>query len=340
MYISICYKKLGYTMVFLVASLLPLRTVLAVCNFTSGNGLQSYTIKLGSAQMTADNIVLARDQFSTGATIASGEAANAVSGTYANCSGSNPYSYYVSGATGSTVGGVSNVFPTNIPGIGLRFYSRDNGGKNYRFGNQGTGGSSSSITWGWNQNGNTFWGVEAIVTGPVSSGTYNDGLLAVFSLGGLTVLNVRIAPFSVTASSCNAATTQPMVDLGTHSKKEFPTQGSIAGKTPFTIELSGCSTSGLSSVAYTLTPLNSLVNANQAVMGINAMPGAATGVGVQIMNQSGTPVSFNSATNVSSFVPGSQVVTIPFQAALYRTSSTPIVPGLVRAPLTFTMTYR
>ncbi|MFZ1873556.1 MAG: fimbrial protein [Chania sp.] len=340
MNISICYKKLLYAMVLIIASLLPQHSALAACNFTNGNGLQSYAINLNSALVIADNISLARDQFPPGAVIASGEAANSVSGNYATCNGSNPYSYYVSGSTGTTVGGLNNVFPTNIPGIGLRFYSRDNSGKNYRFGNQGTGGSSSSISWGWNQSGNTFWGVDVVVTGPVSSGTYNGGLMAVFTLGSLTVLNARVAPFSVTASSCSAATTQSIVDFGTHNKKEFPTQGSVAGKTNFTIELTGCSTSSLSTVAYTLTPINSIINANQGVMGVNAMPGAATGIGIQIMNQSGAPVSFNTVTNVPSFVSGSQVVSIPFQAALYRTSSTLIAPGLVRAPLTFTMTYR
>ncbi|WP_447873734.1 hypothetical protein [Serratia fonticola] len=49
---------------------------------------------------------------------------------------------------------------------------------------------------------------------------------------------------------------------------------------------------------------------------------------------------FNSVTNVPSFVPGSQSVTIPFQAAMYRTSLTPVTTGIVRSPLTFTMTYR
>ncbi|WP_404413228.1 fimbrial protein [Serratia aquatilis] len=222
----------------------------------------------------------------------------------------------------------------------MRFFSRDNAGTVYRFGNQGTVGLSSAFRWGWSQNGNTFWGAEIVPTGPIGSGTYDGSLMAVFILDKLTVLNLRVAPFTITASSCSASTTQPVVDLGKHSKRDFPAQGSTTEKKSFNIELTGCSEKGLSTISYTLSPLNNIVDANQAVMAITSKPEAAAGVGVKVMDQNGAPVRFNSVTHVPSFVPGSQAVTIPFQAAMYRTSAVPVVAGVVHAPLTFTMTYR
>ncbi|MFC0225984.1 fimbrial protein [Serratia aquatilis] len=340
MSISSAYKKSIYFTALVLAVFLQLRPAMASCSFYNGNGLQSYLIKLNSSNVIGDNIILARDQFSLGSTIASGQMPNSVNGDYAICLGNNTYSYYVTGATGSTVGGLRNVFPTNIPGVGLRFFSRDNAGTVYRFGNQGTVGLSSAFRWGWSQNGNTFWGAEIVPTGPIGSGTYDGSLMAVFILDKLTVLNLRVAPFTITASSCSASTTQPVVDLGKHSKRDFPAQGSTTEKKSFNIELTGCSEKGLSTISYTLSPLNNIVDANQAVMAITSKPEAAAGVGVKVMDQNGAPVRFNSVTHVPSFVPGSQAVTIPFQAAMYRTSAVPVVAGVVHAPLTFTMTYR
>ncbi|ERK05887.1 fimbrial protein [Serratia fonticola] len=333
-------KKIIYSIALIMSGLTLQRSALANCNFLSGQGLQSYTIKLNSPNVINDNILLARDKFNLGTAIAFGEEPNAVKGNYAICLGNNAYSYYVSGAQGTTVGGLSNVFPTNIPGVGIRFYLRDNTGKNYRFGNQGGGGTSNAIYWGWSLNGTTYWGAEIVPTGPISSGTYDGSLMAVFILDRLTVLNLRVAPFTISASSCSANTTQSIVNLDKYGKKDFIMPGSTSEKKHFSIELTGCSASGLSTIAYTLTPLNNIIDANQAVMGINTMKGAAKGVGVQILDQNGVPVRFNSVTNVPSFVPGSQSVTIPFQAAMYRTSLTPVTTGIVRSPLTFTMTYR
>ncbi|MEX2943644.1 fimbrial protein [Serratia fonticola] len=340
MHISIRYKRIMYLIVFIMASLFQSRQPLAGCIFSGGHRLQSHTIKLDSSNVIGDNILLARDQFSLGTAIASGQTPSGVSGDYAICLGSNTYSYYVTGATGSTVGGLKNIFPTNIPGVGLRFFARDNAGTSYRFGNQGVVGTSSAINWSWNQNGTTYWGAEIVPTGPISSGTYDGSLMAVFILDRLTVLNLRVAPFTISASSCSANTTQTVVNLGKYGKKDFTIPGSTSEKKRFSIELTGCSASGLSTIAYTLTPLNNIIDANQAVMGINTMKGAAKGVGVQVLDQNGVPVRFNSVTNVSSFMPGSQSVTIPFQATMYRISSAPVTTGIVRSPLTFTMTYR
>ncbi|ATM75901.1 MULTISPECIES: fimbrial protein [Serratia] len=337
---NVSYKKIIYSITLIMAVLILQHSALANCAFSSGQGLQSYTIKLSSPDVINGNILLARDKFNLGTAIAFGEESNTVTRNYAVCLGNNAYSYYVSGAQGTTVGGLSNVFPTNIPGVGMRFYLRDNTGKSYRFGNQGVGGTSNATYWGWGLNGNVYWGVEIVPTGPITSGMYDGSLMAVFILDRLTVLNLRVAPFTISASSCSATTTQSVVNLGKYGKKDFTMPGSTSEKKRFSIELSECSASGLSTIAYTLTPLNNIIDANQAVMGINTMKGAAKGIGVQILDHNGVPVSFNNVTNVSSFVPGSQSVTIPFQAAMYRTSSEPVATGIVRSPLTFTMTYR
>lgn len=71
--------------------------------------------------MIGSNVLLARDQFSLDAAIASRETPSSVSGDYAVFLDSNSYSYYVTGAMESTVGGLKNIFPTNILGVVCNF---------------------------------------------------------------------------------------------------------------------------------------------------------------------------------------------------------------------------
>lgn len=325
------FRNLKLFMLFFTAMIaLP---AFSACNFNSGFGLQTHQLTVSPVNITA-----ARDK-TIGSVLANGEV-SAVNGTYAKCSGSNTYAYNVNATNGMTVAGLNNVFPTNIPGIGLRFYSKDNNGKNYRFVNQGIiGGSTSSIHWGWHQNGNGYWGVDVVVIGPISSGAYDGNLMASFQLAALNVLNVKVNPFTVTSSSCDASTTQSMVDLGIQPARAFPVQGSTAGQKDFSIELRGCATSGMTSISYTLTPLNTIVNSSQAVMGIDAIDGAAKGIGIKIMDDIGNPVKFNVAKAVS-YTPGASSIKIPFKAAFYRTSTQEVSAGMVRAPLVFTMTYK
>ncbi|MBC3227942.1 fimbrial protein [Serratia fonticola] len=305
----------------------------AACQFSSGFGLQSHKLTISPG-----NIFEARNK-TIGSVLGSGEVA-AVNGTYARCTGTNTYVYNINSTNGVTVAGLTNVFPSNIPGIGLRFYLRDNAGKSYRFVNQGTGtGSTSSNSWGWYQNGNAFWGVDIIVTGPIDSGIYNGSLMATFRLGTLNVLNVQVNPFTVTSSSCDATTTQSMVELGSQPAQAFPAQGSSAGQKDFSIELRGCPASGISSIDYTLTPLNTIIDASQAVMGINAIEGAAKGIGIKIMDGMGNPVKFDTATRIV-YTTGASAISIPFKAAFYRTTTQQVTAGVVRAPLVFTMTYK
>lgn len=317
----------------------------AACNFVNGYGLQSVMVAVPSFSLPRDPTVgQVLTSYSPSPTVAYG----GTNQNFASCSTPTPYYYNASVAGGKTFGGSTNVYQTNIPGIGLRFYRRNNiGGSNSYFtDNTGSpsGTDNSTVNWNWNNGSTRYWGAEVVVTGPVGSGTYNgttdtgQNLYGFAQLQSLVVTTIHVNSFSVTAWSCQALS--KTVNLGRHATSEFPAKGSTAGLTDFSIDLSGCPASGLSSISYTLTP-TLVVDAVNGVIGTDSFTGAATGLGVKVMDGNGNPAAFNTAKAVT-YTAGQSNLSIPFKAALYRTVAPPtnITPGVVRASMAFTMTYK
>ncbi len=337
------YYRLKLKHITLPVFLLSAQYSFAACNFINGYSVQDVVVAVPNFSVPRDVPVgTILTAYSPAPTIAY----NGVNQNFASCTGTNGYYYQSSVATAQTVGGAANVYQTNIPGIGLRFYRQnDTGSKSYFTNNSVTpNGTDTSTNWNWNASSKRYWGAEVVVTGPIGSGTYagttdtGADLYGFAQLSSLLVTTIRVSPFTVTASSCQAS--NKTVNLGVHSVSEMPSLGSTTGQTDFSIDITGCPASGLSSIKYTLDNSN-VVNPVNGVIGIDSFPGAAAGVGVKIMNNSGTPATFGTPVSVS-YMAGSPTVSIPMKAALYRTVAPPtnITPGVVRASLKFTMTYQ
>lgn len=305
----------------------------AACN---AGTLQLPVITLGAVSVAAN-------ANSPGTVLTSAETP-ATTGIFASCSGTNTYSYAMSGtATGPiTAGSKANVYPTNIPGIGMRFYFRNNAGIVYRW---PASGSDSSLTWKWDSNGTPYWGAEVIVTdSTVGSGTYDGVLSANFSLGGRTYVNLKATGLSVVGRSC-LQTTGSTVSLGMPTV--MPESFGSAG-TPTRAGYDKAFDIGLSCDYSLGVKLQIASNGSSTanVLANTTGTGMASGVGIQLFR--GLASGDTSSTTVMpldtkvlaasiSSTGGGQLVSIPLIARYYKTGT--LTAGKLSITTTYTLTY-
>lgn len=145
----------------------------------------------------------------------------------------------------------------------------------------------------------------------------------------------NIAPVTFTILSCE--TSNVSVDLGSHHRKDLEAPNQTSQAKPFQIELKNCPP-GINTVKYRLDPLTTVLVPGQSVVALNSSEPQATGIGVQLLNNTGAqplPLSTNlTATGFS----GSGNFQIPLQARYYRTE-TRVTKGIANTSLSFTLFY-
>lgn len=225
---------------------------------------------------------------------------------------------------GAQVPGGSTIFPTIVPGVGVRL-SRGS------LGSYLIASPSDYVTSGTTQfNLNTA--LEFVVTGPVAIGqSINASQLVNWAFGSVNPVVTFVLGSNTTfvGPACTVATDPTVVQLPTVTVGAFGGNGSTTGTTPFAVQLS-CSYA--SPIQITLDSTNP-VSVNNGVLSIATGTGMATGVGVQI-SRSGNPTKLRKAITVNA-TPGS--FSIPFAASYYRTGT--IKAGSVSATATYTLTY-
>lgn len=180
--------------------------------------------------------------------------------------------------------------------------------------------------------------LQLIATGPIAGGQQlNAAPLAQWAVdmgGGVSPMVVFQIGNSVTFAppACNAPGVT--VILPTVLNSAFgATPGSTAGKTPFNVQFTCSSTVTPSITLATSSPQAGV----QGVIAPTSGSGYAQNVGVQILDQSGTPVTFGQPAPVGSGA--STSFSIPFYAQYYQTGA-PVTAGQVRAVATYTLTYQ
>ncbi|GAB2563020.1 hypothetical protein ISP15_05760 [Dyella jejuensis] len=189
---------------------------------------------------------------------------------------------------------------------------------------------------------------QLIVTGPISAasiGSINANTLIPFwwyipggsedstsmNLDAGVVLSggtaVGLQACSVSTDSQNKTVTLPTV-----SSDALTGTGATAGTTAFNISLT-CEPGATASI--TMTTANPATATG--VIAPTTGTGYAKNVGVQILNSSLAPITFNTAQSLGATPNGS--LTIPYYAQYYVTK-TPISAGLVTGTVTFTMSYQ
>jgi type 1 fimbria pilin len=145
--------------------------------------------------------------------------------------------------------------------------------------------------------------------------------------------SLNISGGSVVMQACTVTSGANMtVTLPTVNARSLTSVGSTAGLTGFNIALS-CQAGATASITMaTANPSTAT-----GVIAPTTGAGYATNVGIQILNGSSAPITFNSPQSLGSTPTGT--MTIPYFAQYYVTG-TPVGAGQVTGTVTFTMSYQ
>lgn len=150
-------------------------------------------------------------------------------------------------------------------------------------------------------------------------------------ISSLRIMNTKI---NIIPTGCEIADSNIMVSLGKHDKSEFGSAiGSVSAYKKFSIPLK-CSEETV--VGITLN--SSKTTTFPGVISIDHMDGSAHGIGVQILNEDGSPVVFGQRRELRNMWNGNYT-NIGFLARYFKTESK-IAPGEANATATFSISYR
>lgn len=239
-------------------------------------------------------------------------------------------------------GGIA--FATNVPGVALvvtasPVQASDN--SCLRCGPGSTAGFEAvTVNYPTTSATSTF-SAKLVKTGPITPGPLGTIQLMQFwwyiygktaSVGPLSSLSFSGGNVTVIACSVNTDSQTLNITLPTVSTNALPSATATAGRTGFKINLS-CQSG--SNVSITLSTANA--GAGTGVIAPSTGTGQAQNIGVQLLDGSLSPVTFNSTKSLGATPNGT--LSIPYYAQYYRTGS-PITSGQVNATATYTLTYQ
>ncbi|HEY1140107.1 MAG TPA: fimbrial protein [Lysobacter sp.] len=233
-------------------------------------------------------------------------------------------------------------FPTNIPGIGVRFYNPS-----------GSAGNGYPVSAPYNVS--TARGVILTVSHPY--GLQFVKVAAVTGSGTVQATDVPSWQFdanmnvgfykllswtpsgSIEFIDGSCITPDVEVDLGRHHMSEFTGSGYTTTAVDFDIKLNSCP-AGMNSITYRIDPATTVQIAAQSVVALDATS-TATGVGIQLLDGAGAAHPLGAGTDrifsgYNATTGGS--FTIPLKARYYQTGPS-VAPGKANTTMMFTMTY-
>jgi type 1 fimbria pilin len=116
----------------------------------------------------------------------------------------------------------------------------------------------------------------------------------------------------------------------------FGAPGSVAGQTPFNVQLNCPSAAAGANLAITLATSNPVAGATGVIANTSGS-GYAQNVGVQVLDRNGNPVSFGTAIPAGTVTAGS--FNVQLGARYYQTGAS-VTAGQVKATATYTITYQ
>jgi type 1 fimbria pilin len=221
----------------------------------------------------------------------------------------------------------STIFPTGVAGVGYRVTHPSSASYLPAFG----GGTIAAGTY----NLSVTSGFELVKTGPIANGAVlNAGTLGYWQFDtGQRVENFNLSAAVNFVTACLVNTSTINVTLPTVSNTAFNGVGTVAGATVVPISLNCTAGSKLSIQFDTATPASGFTG----VIAPSTTAGSAKNIGVQLVNQSFTPVTFGTPSLVGTTPDG--LYTLTYYARYYQTA-TPVAAGTVNATATFTLTYQ
>jgi type 1 fimbria pilin len=240
--------------------------------------------------------------------------------------------YGVKNNVGTTPGSGVVYYPTGVAGVSYEIIHNGSPLYPYATSSEAFGNGGSQVTFSITSV------LEIVATGTITNGsTLAAGTLGYWQWQGNG--NPQIENFylgnSVTfvTSSCSVNTNPINVTLPTISTTALGSVGATAGTTAFNIGLTCTGAAGMS-VSVTMN-YNGTASGIQGVL--TPTSGSSSGIGVQVLDQTSTPITFGTA-EAEGTTPVGQM-NIPYYARYYQTAST-ITAGTLAASATFTLTYQ
>lgn len=240
----------------------------------------------------------------------------------------NPPQYVLFGVNnliGSQPAWGSILFPTNVPGISYRIAHPDS---SYYL---------AVYPAGWQYISTTTFSVqsslELVKTGPITPGSVlNAGNFANWQWGTLTPETFVLGnSVTFTQAGCQVNNSNIVVLLPTLPTSAFGGNNTTAGDTAFSIDLTCTRGATLYITLDTNRP-------DRRRPGTIRATGSAGGVGIQVLDGNGTPVTFGSASLVGATPDGA--LAIPYVARYIQRNNGGVTPGTVSATATFTLSYQ
>lgn len=322
---------------FILAAMALMAMIVAGPVFADNNTCSSNSKSGGTVTFTLPSEIVVPQNGATSGPLWTSPAVMPVNSPSFSSCGTNVPNGLENATWGGASAGDNTLYPTSVPWLSYRILQ--SGNALLPFGSQPSPSSVGAI----NAQISSPFQLQLVITGTIPSGnqTLPTGQLVRwdFTLGGGAIFAVDT--FSIGGSGainiiqpCVIAIDPTTVTLPTVATSAFAGAGSTTGTTPFQISLTNCPTGDQLSI--TLTTSNPQTGTTGVIQNTAATSPAA-GVGVQLLDGAGNPISFGSAIPEGP-IPGA-TVNLPFAARYYQTDAA-VTGGMVTSVATYTLTYQ
>jgi type 1 fimbria pilin len=180
--------------------------------------------------------------------------------------------------------------------------------------------------------------LEIIKSGPLAAQiTIPAGNLASLKAGELILNNFNLANALVlNAASCQTPSV-PVAMGDDYQLQEFSDAGAKPRTVRFDIALNQCQT-GIKKVTYSLKATTPVIDATKGIVALNSTS-TASGIGLQLMNDLGQPIAFDTTYPFNAFTTTGTDFKIPLTAAYYRLPTGELKAGSANTEVTFIVNY-
>lgn len=327
-----------YIRTFALVAATWMALVVAGPSFAASNTCSSNSKSGGTVTFTLPNEIVVPQNGATSGTLWTSQPVTPVDPpTFSSC-GVNVQNGLENLTWGGPNAGDNTLYPTNLSWLAYRILQSGTGLQ--AFPNQPF---PNSVTAANTEISSPFQ-LQLVITGPVPGGnqTFPTGQLATwdFTLGGGKIFTVDT--FSIVGSGsvhiiqpCVVTVDPTTVTLPPVAVSTFTGIASTVGTVSFQINLANCQTG--TQLSITLSTVNPQ-GATSVIKNTASAPlSPATGVGVQLLDATSTPITFDTAIPEGT-ISGS-AVDLPFAARYYQTAPA-VTAGAVSATATYTLSYQ
>lgn len=238
-------------------------------------------------------------------------------------------------------GVLAGVYKTTVPGIGFRAARSEDQTATFTEENMITPMHTIGMTGNWVSYDSTYHvGVELVVIGAVQPGTLDTSKFnADYYMGNLAAAKLRFAPtaINVISNTCNLLSKNVNVLLNSVESGSL-SQGYSAVLTDdsFKIDVANCAAG--TRIDYKFTRAGSTGVTDGNILRIAEGEGAASGVGIQILDKNNQVLSFDQEYTGIEGASGQGTEEIAFKARYVKIGT--VRPGQVDAVATFEVYYR